>query len=70
MYCRLGLLMTERDSPLSQRQLARETRLSTTTVNQLYQNKFKRVDVETINTLCNYFECEIEDLFVMREIEE
>lgn len=70
MRCRLAVLMAEQDPPLSQKQLAKEAGLSTTTVNLLYGNKFQRVDVKTINKLCNYFGCEVGDLFVMRETEE
>lgn len=62
--------MAEQDPPLSQRQLAKDTGLSTTTVNHLYKNTFHRVDRETVVKLCNYFGCEVGDLFVMREIEE
>lgn len=68
--CRLAVLMADRDPPLTQKRLADETDLSPTTINQLYQNRFKRIDVETVTKLCNYFKCEVGDLFVMREVEE
>lgn len=70
MYCRLAVLMKERDTRLSQRELSRATGLSTATVNKLHNNEFDRVDAATINTLCNYFNCEVGDLFVMKEVEE
>lgn len=70
MYCRLAVLMAKQSPPLTQRQLAKKTGLSTTTVNQLFRNKFKRVDVATIDKLCDYFDCEIGALFVVREVEE
>lgn len=70
MYCRLAVLMAEQCPPLTQKQLAQETKLSPTTVNQLFQNRFKRVDVATVETLCNYFGKDVGDLFVMREVGE
>lgn len=68
MYCRLAILMAERDPSLSQRKLAEETRLSTATINKLFQNRFDRVDRNTTDKLCNYFGCNVGDLFVMKEI--
>lgn len=67
MYCKLAVLMAEKDPQLSQRQLSRETGLSTTTVNKLFTNRFDRVDCETVETLCSYFNCGIGQLFEMRE---
>lgn len=68
--CRLAVLMAEQDPPLTQKRLAEETGLSPNTVNLLYQNKLKRIDIDTISKLCTYFECEIGDLFFTREIED
>ena len=70
MYCRLAVLMAEKDPQLSQRQLARETHLDITTVNRLFTNNFSRVDVGTVETLCNYFARDVGDLFEMREPED
>ncbi|WP_072143581.1 helix-turn-helix transcriptional regulator [Pseudanabaena sp. 'Roaring Creek'] len=70
MYCRLAVLMMEKDTRLSQRELSRRTGLSVTAINRLHNNEFDRVDAATINTLCNYFNCEVGDLFVMKEVEE
>ena len=39
-----------------------------TTVNRLHNNGFERVDTMTVNTLCNYFGCDVGELFVMREV--
>lgn len=69
MYCRLAVLMAQKDPQLSQRQLSRVTGLSTTTINKLFTNKFDRVDRETAETLCSYFKCGIGDLFEIREVE-
>uniref|UniRef100_B8HUN8 Transcriptional regulator, XRE family n=1 Tax=Cyanothece sp. (strain PCC 7425 / ATCC 29141) TaxID=395961 RepID=B8HUN8_CYAP4 len=58
--------MAEKDPKLSQHKLAADTRLGITTVNRLFNNKFSRVDTNTIKTLCQYFGCQIGDLFVLR----
>lgn len=68
MFCRLAVLMAEKDPRLTQRQLSRDTRLSVTTINRLHNNEFERVDLATVNTLCNYFGCDVGELFVMREV--
>lgn len=70
MFCRLAVLMAEKDAQLSQRQLAKETGLSSTTINRLFTNKFDRVDVHTVETLCNYLGRDVGDLFVLREVDE
>lgn len=69
MFCRLAVLMAEKDPLLSQRQLAKDTGLSPTTVHKLFTNKFERVDANTIETLCDYFGKEIGDLFVLRDLD-
>ena len=69
MYCRLAVLMAEKDPQLSQRKLSQATSLSTNTISKLFTNKFDRVDKGTIDNLCNYFGCDVGDLFQMREIE-
>jgi len=68
MFCRLAVLMAEKDPQLSQRQLAIDTGLSPTTVHKLFTNKFERVDTNTVETLCDYFNKEVGDLFVLRDI--
>ncbi|OKH24487.1 transcriptional regulator [Hydrococcus rivularis NIES-593] len=70
MFCRLAVLMAEKDPQLSQRQLAKETGLSSTTINRLFTNKFDRVDVRTIEILCSYLGRDVGDLFVLREVDE
>ena len=70
MFCRLAVLMAERDPHLSQRKLASDLGVSPTTINQLFGNKFKRIDVATVERLCNYFKCDVGDLLVMKSGEE
>ena len=70
MFCRLAVLMAEKDARLSQRQLSRDTSLSPTTINKLFTNQFTRVDVNTIEVLCCYFQKDISELFELREVSE
>jgi len=69
MSCRLAVLMAEKDPQLSQRKLSDQTKLGLTTINRLFTNKFERVDVHTLETLCEYFNTEVGNLLVMREVE-
>ncbi len=70
MYCRLAVLMAEKNPQLTQRQLSEETKLGVTTINRLFRNDFSRVDTNTVETLCAYFGCEVGDLFVLKEVEQ
>jgi putative transcriptional regulator len=66
LRCRLSVLMADRKTPLTQKQLASLTGLSPTTINQLYQNKFTRIDKDTVEKLCDYFDCQVADLFYFK----
>ena len=66
MKSRLAVLMAERDPRMSQRELAEKSGVSTMAVNRLYNNDFKRVDTETLEKLCAFFECELSDLLVLK----
>ena len=70
MFCRLAVLMAEKDPKLSQSRLAEETGLGIATVSRLFNNKFDRVDRNTIEVLCRYFDRDVGDLFVMRSFSE
>ena len=69
MYCRLAFLMLEKDTKLSQRQLSRELKISLGTINKLYNGRpFNgRVDSEVVEKLCDYFKCDVADLFELRD---
>jgi len=70
MYCRLAFLMLEKDTKLSQRQLSRELDISLGTINKLYNGRpfTGRVDSEVVEKICNYFQCDISDLFELVEV--
>jgi len=71
MYCQLAVLMAQRDQRLSQRQLALQLGLSVTTINKLYNGRplTARIEPNTVEKICDYFGCEISDLFVLRDVE-
>ncbi|MDJ0727265.1 MAG: helix-turn-helix transcriptional regulator [Prochloraceae cyanobacterium] len=70
IYCRLAVLMAEKNPQLSQRQLALETGLGVTTINRLFRNDFTRVDTNTIEILCSYFDCDINHLFTFKPLDQ
>ncbi len=67
MKCRLRVLMAERE--ITQVQLREALGLGSHTISKLYNNRFDRVDRETIEKLCNYFKVDISELFVLRDEE-
>lgn len=65
--CRLPILMASQRPPINQTRLADAIGLSRATINRLYHNQCDRVDFETMAILCEYFDCEIGDLFVYKK---
>ena len=70
VICRLPNLMVEKSPRLTQRQLASDLGLSHTTINKLYNGQplTARIDPETVERICDYFQCEVGDLFVLKEV--
>lgn len=68
MYCNLAVLMAKQDPPKMQYQVAEALGASKSTINKLYHGRpFNgRVDSEIVEKLCDYFNCEIGDLFELR----
>lgn len=58
--------MAEQLPPINQSQLIEDLELSSHTVNKLYNNSFSRIDKKTVEKLCEYFNCNISDLFEFR----
>lgn len=69
MYCKLAVLMAEKDPNLTQKKLCSETGLSRQTLTRLFNNRFDRVDTSTVVKLCTYFGRDVGDLFELREDE-
>lgn len=59
--CNLSRLMGEKK--LKVIDVARETGLHRNTITLLYKETATRVDLETIEKLCELFNCEVGDLF-------
>ncbi len=60
--CRLSILMGERKLRVAD--VARETGLSRSTVTSLYKETAERVDLNSIDALCEFLDCEVGELFV------
>jgi len=50
------------DRGMSQTELQTRSRLAYSTVNDLYNNKPRRVELETLDVLCDVLDCSIADL--------
>lgn len=59
--CHLSKLMGERKLKIVD--VARATGLNRSTVTALYKEEATRVDIYTINVLCQFFNCDVCDLF-------
>lgn len=59
--CHLARIMGEHKMRISD--VARETGLSRATVTLLYKETAQRVELDTVDRLCELFNCEIKDLF-------
>lgn len=58
--CHLSTLMGTKKIKISE--LARETNLNRNTITLLFKEEASRIDLETIDKLCKYFDCSISDL--------
>lgn len=58
---KLHILMGERKIK-SILQLHQETKITRKSLANLYNDKFKAIDVDTISKLCDYFNCDLPDL--------
>ena len=68
MKCRLSTLMGQ--ARYSIQDVHNKTGLARSTVAQLYHDKETRIDFETIEKLCNLFDCSISDLLELENVEE
>lgn len=59
--CHLARYMGERKMKIMD--VARETGLNRNTVTLLYKETAKKVDLETIDKLCELFDCEVGEMF-------
>lgn len=63
--CRLATLMAEKKMKISD--LARETGIPRSAITALYKETAERVDLESIETLCRYFGCELGEFMYLAD---
>jgi len=61
MKCHLSRLMGERRLKISD--VTRDTGINRGTVTRLYHESAERVKLEVMSKLCEYFDCELAELF-------
>lgn len=61
MKCKLSYLMGM--NRFSIQDVHKKTQLSRTTISNLYNDKATRIDYDTIEKLCQLFDCNMDDLF-------
>ena len=59
--CYLSRILGERKLKISD--VARDTNINRGTITRLYQENFTRIEKDVVDTLCQYFNCSIEELF-------
>ena len=57
---RLSRIMGDRLIKITQ--MAKDTGLSRTTITNLYYRRTRQIDIETLNKVCNYLQCQISDI--------
>lgn len=59
--CRLKVLLAEHD--MTQKDLGDATGIRKPTISDMCNNKTKHISIDTLNTLCDYFNCDISDIY-------
>lgn len=62
IHCKLSTLMGAKRVTIQE--VHNSTGLSRNTISNLYYDRATRVDYETVSRLCDYFQCEVEDLLI------
>ncbi|ODM28199.1 Cro/Cl family transcriptional regulator [Clostridium sp. Bc-iso-3] len=61
LHCTLSTLMGKKRVTIQE--VHNQTGLSRNTIANLYYDRATRIDYETVGKLCDYFSCNINDLF-------
>ncbi|MBP7179167.1 MAG: helix-turn-helix transcriptional regulator [Moraxellaceae bacterium] len=64
IHCRLHLLMAERRINISE--LHRETGISRTLLSLMYKDEVSRIDIESLDKLCDFFDCDVADILTRK----
>lgn len=67
IYCNLAGLMANKKVNISD--VSRDTKISRTTLTSLYYNDYKGVQIDTVDTLCKYFNVGMDKLFMFSKYE-
>ncbi len=59
--CHLSMLMGKRKLKITD--LARETGINRGTITRLYHETASRIELDVVNILCEYFDCDVCELF-------
>ena len=59
--------MASQEPPLNQKNLSEQAGISRTTVGRLWHDDFSKIDVPTAEKLLNFFDCDLTDLFEVRQ---
>ena len=57
------------DKGISQNQLAKDTGISVETIRNFKNNKTTRISFDVLEKVCNYLECEVEDVMRLEKCE-
>lgn len=60
--CRLKILLAEHD--MTQKELSEKTGIRLASIGDMCNNKAKHIPIETIDKICELFNCGVEDLFI------
>lgn len=67
LHMRLEEILTERG--LSKKRVCYDLDIERTNFNRYYRDEFQRIDANLLLKLCAYFDCEVGDLFEIKEKE-
>lgn len=65
LHIRLEELLKERG--ISKKKICSALDIERTNFNRYYRDEFQRIDANFLLKLCKYFDCEVGDLFEIRE---
>ena len=66
IVCNLPILLAERKMRVAD--LIRGTNINKTTLHKLYNGEQTRIDLDTIDRICNYLDIDVGDLFSFKKI--
>ena len=68
LHMRLPELLSEKG--ISKTRLCKDLDLQRTNVNRYYRNEFQRIDANLVVRLCEYLDCDVSELWELKNSEE